>query len=258
MCSWEKPWKQFKLSVRHLTDDVWSWRRIKQHSLSYQYFLIFPSFTIPTSQEITGFNKTRISFWSCFKIFTTSPERTELSVVSLPAVCTVCNDCCDWLEFDRNGCVTAELQPRAIWHGYESETVIMNYSACVGEHLSSLALHTQKGLISVTVRVEVYNLLVMMHNRNNLEAPSQMLHSHAYESQLSLARHSAVSVRWSSLGNRSWSSQSYQCRHTHQFMGETFILLSLTEYCPLDIWVITKLFDVNCSQDLGPRLRFKG
>lgn len=130
-----------------------------------------------------SFNQTRILIFG-FKRFL---PQTQLSIISLPAVCTVCNDCCDLLVCDGNRCVTAELQPRAIWHVRESETVVINYSAC--EWVSTCPiLHStpRRGSFLSQFRVEVYNTLAMMRNR---KLATQILPSQACNSQLSLARH---------------------------------------------------------------------
>lgn len=146
---------------------VWFWDAWTQHPLFHQYFLItLPSIT-PTSQEkpfdtnrLFTFGLVSKSSYVIFRPHQTDFATTQLSITCLQAVCTVYNGCCDSLVFGGNRCVTAELRPRATWHDHEFATVVVNYSACVGEHLSSLALHAQRRFIYVTVENGILQYII--------------------------------------------------------------------------------------------------
>lgn len=49
-----------------------------------------------------------------------------------------------------------------------SATLVMTYTACVGEHLSSPVLHTQRGSLLLLLRMECNNLCTLMRHRSEL------------------------------------------------------------------------------------------
>lgn len=49
-----------------------------------------------------------------------------------------------------------------------SATLVMTNSECVGEHLSSPVLHTQRGSLLLLLRMECNNLCTSMHDRSEL------------------------------------------------------------------------------------------
>lgn len=155
---------------------------------------------------------------------------------------------------------------RALASGYLAPaTVVMNYSACVGEMLSSLALHTpKKGSVQSLLRMEFYSVSVMMHP---VTSRLKLLHSQVCNSNFSLARHCKwfsiqfILTVWLSrecIRNIIWEklnpmkqnvgkSMSFLIKKIHKLKlfykgptGQPFMLLSLIEYCPLNTWVKTK------------------
>lgn len=71
-----------------------------------------------------------------------------------------------FLPFDKNWCVSFSLRRQ---HPIiTSTTLVMTYSACVGERLSSPVLHTQRRSLLWLLRMECNNLWALMRDRSKL------------------------------------------------------------------------------------------
>lgn len=71
-----------------------------------------------------------------------------------------CIQCLSWLF--------CRFSLRRQWTIITSTTLVMTYSACVGEHLSSPVLHTQRGSLLLLLRMECNNLCASMYDRSGL------------------------------------------------------------------------------------------